>query len=198
MRWLSSTTLRVFRLLVGLAALLVAAWLIGRGAKKEAAVWVSLLVFGVFVIAHLLLDLLWARLYKGTSSSPGTGNADAGNAETGNGTVAAAPAPHGSGATTEAADITKAFRDTTGVVISTSGVVLGLVVVFSKHFTTPIKVGLLSLVAAILVAIVLYMSILYPLPEGERPNVLIRYLMTIAFFAFAFGLLLIAMSIVVG
>ena len=84
------------------------------------------------------------------------------------------------------------------MVISTSGVVLGLVVVFSKHFTAPIKAGLLSLVAAILVAIVLYMYILYPLPEGERPNVLIRYLMTIAFFAFAFGLILIAMSIVFG
>ena len=66
----------------------------------------------------------------------------------------------------------------------------------SSHFTASLKAGVISLVAAILVAIVLYLYILYPLPEGVRPNVLVRYLLTIAFFAFAFGLLSIAMSIV--
>ena len=115
MRWLSSTALRLFRLVVGLAALLVAAWLIGRGGKNSTAVWVSLVVFGAFVIVHLLLDLLWARLWASSNqpSSDANGDEDAGE-----------PAANDNAAGLENAEITKAFRETTGVVISTSGVVL--------------------------------------------------------------------------
>jgi hypothetical protein len=179
MRWLSSTALRAFRAVVGVVALLLAAWLFGRGEPGSAAVRVSLLVFGVFVIAHLLLDLFWASL------STGGAKADPD-----------APNPGGRAPAADTAEVTKAFRETTGVVISTSGVVLGLVSALSSQITPSLKVGVVALVVAILVAIVLYLYILYPLPQGVQPNVLIRYLMNVAFFALAFGLLSIAMSIV--
>lgn len=187
MRWLSSTALRAFRAVVGLLALILAAWLIGRGGRNDAAVRVSLLVFGLFVIAHLLLDLLWAKLWASSAKKQPTSDA---NADPGK------PAPSNQMTADENAEVTKAFRETTGVVISTSGVVLGLVSAFSSQVTLSLKVGIISLVVAILVAIVLYLYILYPLPEGVQPNVLVRYLLTVSFFALAFGLLSIAMSIV--
>jgi hypothetical protein len=198
MKWLSSTALRAFRAVVGLLALLLAAWFIGRGGRSYAALRLSLLLFGAFTIAHLLLDLFWARLWARSARPQRSEESE--TARRGRWrwqpplTRHSSPAEHSEDSGTR--DITSAFRETTGVVISTSGVVLGLIAAFSSQVTLPLKVGITSLAIAILVGIVLYNYILYPLPEAAEPNVLIRYLLTIAFFALAFGLLSIAMAIV--
>jgi uncharacterized membrane protein YjfL (UPF0719 family) len=150
----------------------LAAWLFGRGEPGSAAVRVS-----------LLLDLFWASLSAGGAKAQPNAGAEP---------DPDAPNPGGRAPATDTAEVTKAFRETTGVVISTSGVVLGLVSALSSQITPSLKVGVVALVVAILVAIVLYLYILYPLPQGVQPNVLIRYLMNVAFFALAFGLLSIA------
>jgi hypothetical protein len=87
--------------------------------------------------------------------------------------------------------------------ITVSGVVLGLVAALAATITPALRVGSLALAAGILVALVLYGSMLLsPMParttRTERRHVLVRLLFNLAFFALSFGLLSVAMSIAVS
>jgi hypothetical protein len=184
---LSPTSLRVFRAVVGLSALQAALALLLLD-KGDRPISFSLLLVGIFTLGHLLVDLFWARLWVNfPSSEVYTGTSANGN-EDGN--------PQTS-VNDEVADVTPAFRETVGLFVSTSGVILGLVTAFQDKVVPALKAGSVSLAIAILLALILYGFVLHPLPpDGVEFRVAVGYLFTLTMLALSFGLFSVAMSIV--
>jgi hypothetical protein len=168
-------------------------------------VGVALLAFGGFVLAHLLVDMAWARLLGHRAAatpsmqlSTGTGqltdrdNEQGRPARSAGDEVAALSVQDPDD---EIEDVTSAFREAAGVFVQTAGVVLGLVAGLATTVTPALKLGAVALAGSLLVTLVLYGYVLHPLPPRPGPQLLIRYLFALAFFALALGLLSVAMSI---
>jgi hypothetical protein len=90
------------------------------------------------------------------------------------------------------------FRETAGVLVSTPGVILGLLAVFGNQrlHAVPVKVAAVSLAFAVLLAIVYYSLNAWPgATEGVFATVP-RFVYHVTLWALTLGLLSVAMSIV--
>jgi hypothetical protein len=125
-------------------------------------------LLGAFIALNLILELLALALWNEQ-------NAEAGAKE------GSAP-----------------FRETAGVLVSTPGVILGLLAVFgaARLQAVPVKVAAVSLTVAVLFGIVYYSLNAWPgATEGLFATVP-RFVYHVALWALALGLLCVAMSIV--
>jgi hypothetical protein len=197
---LSPSGIRIIRFLVGTGGLAAGIVLLATGVGNK-AVMVTLVAWGAFTLAFLAIDLSWARLMSEVTSPPAdrmSSNPTPGPVEEPT-NVNDSHRRRVADSTPDQSQQTAALREGAGTVIQTSGVVLGLVAGLATTVTPALKVGSLSLAAAILVALILYGYVLAPLPELSgstvRIHVLIRYLFNAALLALALGLVSVAMSI---
>jgi hypothetical protein len=127
-------------------------------------------------MGHVGFDIIWAKLLKNYVGREEQRQ----------------PAP------STANEATPAFRDSAALIVTTSGFVLGLLQVFSDEdaTTTTLKVGSVALAVAILIALVVFNTIVHTVPNSAELRVLLAYMYTSMFFFMALGLASVAMSVV--
>ena len=160
----------VVRIAAAVAALIVA--LIPLTPKlpggQEPALRWAVGLLGAFIAFDLLVDLLGVALWTEKNKRAG------------------------------AAEGSKPFRDTAGVLVSTPGVMLGLLAVFGakRLNTVPVKIAAVSLAIAVLFGVVYYSLNAWPGATEGSFGSMARFLYHLALWPLALGLLGLAMSIV--
>ncbi len=159
---------------MGLPALAVGIVLLCTGVGDK-AVMLTLVAWGAFCTAYLLLDNWWAKLL---------GQVDDEDIDS------------------DPVRETEGLRTGAATVVQTAGVVLGLVAALATSLTPAIRTGSLALVLSLLITLILYGWLIAPLPsitaESVKVHVLIRYLFNAALMTLGFGLIAVGMSIAVG
>jgi hypothetical protein len=169
--------LRLFRLIAGAAAVLVSfTSLIPRAhAEHQAdpALHLAVFLLGVFILAHLALEVLVSRLPEHRDLEED---------------------PHDPSKVRES----NPFRDVANILATAPGVVLGLLAAFGtpKELTVVVKVGAFSLAAALLLGVVLNgLASMQGVTNPPRSTV-VRLIFNLTLWALALGVLAIALGIV--
>jgi hypothetical protein len=162
----SKIVLGVIRVAAGVAAILVSQTAIGgeKGKPDHALSW-AVLLLGIFILSHFLIEFVMIRL-----------PANAGQSES-------VPNP---------------FNAVATVLVTTPGVVLGLLAAFgtSGTLTTVVKVAVVALAASLLLAIILNGLVSMDKINDPPRSTAIRLVFNLTLWALALGIFGIAMGVV--
>jgi hypothetical protein len=168
---LTASSLTGFRGVVGGVGLVVGLIFLLFCNVEHALAW-SLVVTGILILAHLLVDVRWAVWTSTATKDQAESNASASAG---------------------------AYRESAVALLSVPGFVLGLLTAFGGTSGLPItavvQAGALSLVASIVLGVALLFLLSQNMPTQTKPVILVGYLVNLVFWTLSFGLLCIALAI---